>query len=111
MMHRPFKLIPTAFWRAGRQHATGSRTGIVSGVILESDHLDEADWELLGSYTTKFQTEYFSKEDSGSYSRWNQGNIASPKLLSTIVVTSENVETLAEIKDGRGEEDRRASDA
>ncbi|KAJ5933587.1 concanavalin A-like lectin/glucanase [Penicillium verhagenii] len=45
-------------------------TGIVSSAILESDDLDEIDWEMLGTYTAKLQTDYYGKGDSGSYDRW-----------------------------------------
>jgi hypothetical protein len=38
-------------------------TGIVSSAILESDDLDEVDWEWLGGsdYVSKVQTNYFGK--------------------------------------------------
>lgn len=38
-------------------------TGIVSSAILESDDLDELDWEWLGGsdYVSKVQTNYFGK--------------------------------------------------
>lgn len=38
-------------------------TGIVSSAILQSDDLDELDWEWLGGtdYASKVQTNYFGK--------------------------------------------------
>ncbi|KAL9085494.1 MAG: hypothetical protein Q9159_004689 [Coniocarpon cinnabarinum] len=49
------------------QAATG--TGIVSSLVMESDDLDEIDWEILGSQGTKVQTNYFGKGQTGSYDR------------------------------------------
>lgn len=44
-------------------------TGIVSSFVMESDDLDEIDWELLGSQSTQVQTNYFGKGITGSYDR------------------------------------------
>ncbi|CAL5866268.1 uncharacterized protein PFLUO_LOCUS475 [Penicillium psychrofluorescens] len=48
--------------------ATGN--GIISGVILESDDLDEIDWEWVGSNTTGVQSDFFGK---GNTTTWNRG--------------------------------------
>lgn len=40
---------------------TAPGTGIVSSAILESDDLDEIDWEFLGGEATNVQTNYFGK--------------------------------------------------
>ena len=47
--------------------ATG--TGIVSSLVMQSDDLDEIDWEILGSQGTQVQTNYFGKGQTGSYDR------------------------------------------
>src|SRR5687767_5908163 len=44
-------------------------TGIVSCVILESDDLDEIDWEWLGGSVDQVQTNYFGKGNTTSYDR------------------------------------------
>ena len=44
-------------------------TGIVSCVVLESDDLDEVDWEWIGGRPNHVQTNYFGKGDTSSYSR------------------------------------------
>lgn len=46
-------------------------TGIVSSAILESDDLDELDWEWLGGtpYVDKVQSNYFGKGNSTTYDR------------------------------------------
>ena len=43
--------------------------GIVSSFVMESDDLDEIDWEWLGSQPTQVQTNYFGKGQTGSYDR------------------------------------------
>ncbi|KAJ6096580.1 hypothetical protein N7486_007326 [Penicillium sp. IBT 16267x] len=53
-------------------------TGIVSSTVLQSDDLDEIDFEWLGGDNTQVQTNYFGKGDSSSYDRGafsaNSGN-------------------------------------
>ncbi|OCK84927.1 glycoside hydrolase family 16 protein [Lepidopterella palustris CBS 459.81] len=46
-----------------------SGTGIVSSVVMESDDLDEIDWELLGGNTTSVETNYFGKGNTTTYDR------------------------------------------
>lgn len=43
--------------------------GIVSSAVLQSDNLDEIDWEWLGGNNNQVQTNYFGKGDTSSYSR------------------------------------------
>ena len=47
--------------------ATGQ--GVVSSIVLESDDLDEIDWEFLGGNTTHAETNYFGKGNTTSYDR------------------------------------------
>ncbi|GAB7354335.1 hypothetical protein MBLNU459_g4846t1 [Dothideomycetes sp. NU459] len=44
-------------------------TGIISSIVLESDDLDEIDWEILGGNTTSCETNYFGKGNTTSYDR------------------------------------------
>ncbi|KAJ5596385.1 hypothetical protein N7450_002843 [Penicillium hetheringtonii] len=44
-------------------------TGIVSSAVLQSDDLDEIDWEWLGGKSSQVQTNYFGKGDTSSYNR------------------------------------------
>lgn len=44
-------------------------TGIVSSAILQSDDLDEIDWEWLGSSPDEVQTNYFGKGQTTTYNR------------------------------------------
>jgi Glycosyl hydrolases family 16 len=43
--------------------------GIVSSCVLQSDDLDEIDWEWLGADSDQVQTNYFGKGITGSYNR------------------------------------------
>ncbi|KAL2830155.1 hypothetical protein BJY01DRAFT_254742 [Aspergillus pseudoustus] len=53
-------------------------TGIISSIVLQSDDLDEVDWEDLGSYTTQLQTDSFGKGDSSGYDRLTWEPIDNP---------------------------------
>ncbi|KAK9847719.1 Concanavalin A-like lectin/glucanases superfamily [Penicillium brevicompactum] len=44
-------------------------TGIVSSIVLQSDDLDEVDWEAVGGDTTQIETNYFGKGDTTTYDR------------------------------------------
>ncbi|KAI9834978.1 MAG: copper resistance protein [Sarea resinae] len=43
--------------------------GIVSSVVLESDDLDEVDWEFTGTNTSSCETNYFGKGNTANYDR------------------------------------------
>lgn len=43
--------------------------GIVSSVVLQSDDLDEIDWEWVGYNTTGVQSNYYGKGNDSSYDR------------------------------------------
>ncbi|KAK0616126.1 concanavalin A-like lectin/glucanase domain-containing protein, partial [Bombardia bombarda] len=49
---------------------TAPGTGIVSCVVLESDDLDEVDWEWIGGAPDQAQTNYFGK---GNTTAWDRG--------------------------------------
>ncbi|CAK7244662.1 MAG: transglycosylase [Sporothrix thermara] len=43
--------------------------GIVSSIVLESDDLDEVDWEWIGGQDKQVQTDYFGKGNTTAYDR------------------------------------------
>jgi beta-glucanase (GH16 family) len=55
----------------------GSGKGIVSSAILQSEALDEIDWEFLGSNTTHVLTNYFGKGNTSAFDRGKEYPIAS----------------------------------
>jgi beta-glucanase (GH16 family) len=51
--------------------------GIVSSIVLESDDLDEIDWEFLGGVDNQVQTNFFGKGDTSAYDRMIQYGVDS----------------------------------
>ena len=52
--------------------------GIVSSFILESDDLDEIDWEWVGSTDTSVESNFFGKGNTTTYDRAIYHNVADP---------------------------------
>jgi len=48
---------------------TATGQGIVSSIVLESDDLDEVDWEWIGGNDSYVQTNYFGKGNTTSFDR------------------------------------------
>lgn len=55
--------------------------GIVTSAVLQSDDLDEVDWEWVGGDDAQVQSNYFSKGDTTTYDRAQYHPVAAP--LST----------------------------
>lgn len=53
--------------------------GIVSSFVLESDDLDEVDWEWIGSDTKQVQSNYFGKGDDSTFDRGGFHDVANPQ--------------------------------
>ncbi|KAJ4337735.1 hypothetical protein N0V87_004483 [Didymella glomerata] len=54
-------------------------TGIVSSAILQSEALDEIDWEFLGTNTKQCLTNYFGKGNTSSYDRGKDFEMSAPQ--------------------------------
>ena len=52
--------------------------GIVTSSVLQSDDLDEIDWEFVGSDNAQVQTNYFSKGDTSTYDRGAYHPVGNP---------------------------------
>ncbi|KAL2147477.1 hypothetical protein VTI28DRAFT_9377 [Corynascus sepedonium] len=52
--------------------------GVVTSFVLQSDDLDEIDWEWLGGDATQVQTNYFSKGCTETYDRGGFSPVADP---------------------------------
>jgi beta-glucanase (GH16 family) len=53
--------------------------GVVTSVTLQSDDLDEIDWEWLGGDSTQVQTNYFSKGCTEVYDRGGYSPVSNPQ--------------------------------
>lgn len=51
-------------------------TGIVSSFVLQSDDLDEIDWEFLGADSGYIQTNFFGKGNTTSYDRMVKAQVS-----------------------------------
>lgn len=74
-------------------------TGIVSSVVLESDDLDEVDWEFLGSIDYSVQTDFFGKGNSTLGDREANATVSDPQdgfHTYTVDWTSERIEWLVD---------------
>ncbi|CAK7564955.1 MAG: hypothetical protein SEPTF4163_002861 [Sporothrix epigloea] len=58
---------------------TAPGVGIVTSFVLQSDDLDEIDWEWLGADGYEVQTNYFSKGDTSTYNRGGTSGVSSPQ--------------------------------
>ncbi|KAL4947234.1 concanavalin A-like lectin/glucanase [Aspergillus filifer] len=75
------------------QSANG--TGIISTAILESDDLDEIDWEQISTFPTQITTNYFGKGNTTSYDRATSVSVSNPNTefhTYTIDWTAEKTE-------------------
>jgi beta-glucanase (GH16 family) len=52
--------------------------GVVTSFVLQSDDLDEIDWEWLGGDATQVQTNYFSKGCTDTYDRGGFSPVSDP---------------------------------
>jgi beta-glucanase (GH16 family) len=69
--------------------------GIVSSAILQSEALDEIDWEFLGTNTTHALTNYFGKGNTTSFDRGKEYEMDPPQdefHNYTIIWTEEHIE-------------------
>jgi len=68
--------------------------GIVSSFVMQSDDLDEIDWEWLGADPTKAQSNYFGKGQTTTYNRGAFHSVPNSQTQSTtytIIWTSEQI--------------------
>lgn len=76
--------------------ATGQ--GIISSIVLESDDLDEVDWEFMGGNATFAETNYFGKGNTTSFDRAIYYPVSSDVRENfhnyTVVWTSDKLEWL-----------------
>ncbi|KAF2418753.1 concanavalin A-like lectin/glucanase [Tothia fuscella] len=57
--------------------------GIVSSFVMQSDDLDEIDWEWIGSDTVRSQSNYFGKGNTTTYDRGQFHPVSAPEATFT----------------------------
>ena len=75
-------------------------TGIVSSIVLESDDLDEIDWEFLGGNTAQVETNFFGKANTTDYNRAVYYSVANPQSTFHTYTVDWTPERLEFIIDG-----------
>ncbi|KAJ5488919.1 hypothetical protein N7539_003809 [Penicillium diatomitis] len=76
-------------------------TGIISTTVMESDDLDEIDWEQISTYDSSIQTDYFGKGNTTLYNRDTTVSVTRPEEqfhTYTVDWTSERIEWLLDGK-------------
>lgn len=64
------------FWGVVEFHVKASTgQGVISSMVLESDDLDEVDWEFVGSENTTVQSNYYGKVRGHSLGPSTTGNV------------------------------------
>ncbi|KAF2727504.1 concanavalin A-like lectin/glucanase [Polyplosphaeria fusca] len=53
--------------------------GIISSIVLQSEDLDEVDWEFIGTVNTEVQMNYFGKGNTTTYDRMIPGAVSAPQ--------------------------------
>ncbi|KAF2631370.1 glycoside hydrolase family 16 protein [Macroventuria anomochaeta] len=51
--------------------------GIISSIVLQSDNLDEVDWEWIGGVDARVQMNYFGKGNTTTYDRMIEADVSS----------------------------------
>jgi hypothetical protein len=69
------------FGRVDVQMQASPGVGIVSSMVLQSEDLDEIDWEWLGGDGVQAQTNYFGKGNTTSYDRGTYQSVSSPQTI------------------------------
>ncbi|KAJ5370882.1 uncharacterized protein N7496_006974 [Penicillium cataractarum] len=67
------------FGRVEVKMRAANGTGIISTTVMESDDLDEIDWEQISTYDYSIETDYFGKGNTTSYDRATTVNVTTPE--------------------------------
>ncbi|EMC93366.1 glycoside hydrolase family 16 protein [Baudoinia panamericana UAMH 10762] len=87
------------FGRIDVKMKAASGTGIVSSIVLESDDLDEIDWEFLGGNTAQVETNFFGKGNTTAYDRAIYYPVSTPQNdfhTYTVDWTSDRIEFIVD---------------
>ncbi|KAF2015666.1 glycoside hydrolase family 16 protein [Aaosphaeria arxii CBS 175.79] len=74
--------------------------GIVSSIVVQSEDLDEVDWEFLGGFDNKVQMNYFGKGNTTTYDRMIEAPVTQPQEVMHTYALNWTAEALVWIIDG-----------
>jgi len=74
--------------------------GIVSSFVMQSDDLDEIDWEWIGSDTARAQSNYFGKGNTTTYDRGQFHPVGAPEASFHTYAVNWTKETTTWLIDG-----------
>ena len=75
--------------------------GIVSSIVLQSDNLDEVDWEWIGGVDNTVQQNYFGKGNTTTYDRMIEASVGSTQNEFHTYALNWTSEALTWIIDGK----------
>ncbi|KAK3196628.1 transglycosylase [Lecanicillium sp. MT-2017a] len=86
--------------------------GAITSVVLESDDLEEIDWEWLGSKPNEVQTNYFPRGgDNGVYNRGGKHAVSSADTTFHTYTVDWTPDSINWLVDGKSVRELKASDA
>ena len=85
--------------------------GVVTSFVLQSDNLDEVDWEWLGGDFEQVQSNYFGKGDTTTYDRGAYHNVANPQTSTHTYSLDWTKESIKWIIDGNTVRELKYADA
>jgi beta-glucanase (GH16 family) len=88
------------FGRAEVRVRSANGRGIITAVVLESDDLDEIDWEWLGGTPNEVQTNYFGKGNTSVYDRGGVTPIQDTQTMTHIYTMDWSPEAIQWSLDG-----------
>ncbi|CBX96035.1 hypothetical protein IAQ61_004860 [Plenodomus lingam] len=75
--------------------------GIVSSIVLQSDNLDEVDWEWIGGVDNRVQQNYFGKGNTTTYDRMTEAPVPNNQNEFHSYALNWTAESLTWIVDGK----------
>ncbi|KAF2027196.1 concanavalin A-like lectin/glucanase [Setomelanomma holmii] len=75
--------------------------GIISSIVLQSQDLDEVDWEWIGGQEGKVQMNYFGKGNTTTYDRMIEAPVATTQTETHTYALNWTAEALTWIIDGK----------
>ncbi|KAF2795870.1 glycoside hydrolase family 16 protein [Melanomma pulvis-pyrius CBS 109.77] len=75
--------------------------GIISSIVLQSEDLDEVDWEFIGGVDNKVQMNYFGKGNVSTYDRMIEADVSNTKTEFHTYALNWTAESLTWIIDSK----------